>query len=158
MMQQLGFPDYTFTLKQDKGKTFILDPVRKKYVKLTPEEWVRQHIIKYLSESLNYPYSHMCIEKSLNVNKLSKRADILIYNEELAPALLVECKAPDITLTNRVFEQVSAYNIAFKVPWLLITNGITHYASHINYSTGKISHIDYIPEYNQLMSPFSGTT
>ena len=151
-MQKLSFPDYLFTLKHDKGKTFILDPVRKKYVKLTPEEWVRQHVITHLSEALKYPLSHMCIEKSLQINELSKRADILVYNKDFQPALIVECKAPGITLTNIVFEQVSRYNLAFRVPWLLITNGISHFAAHIDHMCQKISHVDYIPEYNQLSS------
>ncbi len=149
-MQDLSFPNYPFTLKHDKGKTFILDPVRKKYVMLTPEEWVRQHVIIHLNRALNYPFSHMCIEKSLCINNLSKRADILIYNSKMLPALLIECKAPDIPLTNAVFEQVARYNLAFKVPWLLITNGITHYAALIDHNNQSISHIDYIPEYKQL--------
>jgi type I site-specific restriction endonuclease len=150
MMPPLNFPPFAFTLKEDKGKKLILDPARKKWVALTPEEWVRQHLIRYLSEILGYPVSHMAVEKSLTVNQLTKRADILIYNKQTVPAMLIECKAPEVKLTNDTFAQVSAYNIRYKVPWLLISNGFTHHAAYVNFVKKEIQYLTAIPAYNSL--------
>jgi hypothetical protein len=152
-MQTLSFPLFHFTYRHDKGKTFILDPVRKKYVRLTPEEWVRQHVIRYLCEVLGYPMSHMAIEKGLTINTLSKRIDLLMYDRAFNPSLIVECKAPEVMMTNAVYEQASRYNLGFSVPWLFITNGISHHAAYINHQQKSITPLISLPRYDDLESP-----
>ncbi len=149
-MEPLNFPVFQFTLRQQEGKTYVLDPARRQYVRLTPEEWVRQHVIRYLMEFLNYPLSHMAVEKKLTIHQLTRRADLLVYDQHLNPSLLIECKAPDVPLTNSTFRQVSAYNIRFKVPWLMITNGKQHFAAYIHHHEKRIVWVDQVPEYGNL--------
>lgn len=150
MDKQLNFPEFSFDIRHDKGKTFIFDPVRKKQVRLTPEEWVRQNIVRYFAEALGYPYSHMVLEKGLKLNTCSKRADILIYDKVLKPSLLVECKSPEIKMTSDVFEQAARYNIIFKVPWLFVSNGIVHHTAYIDHLNKCVRHVDFIPTYSEL--------
>lgn len=144
---------FHFTYRHDKGKTFILDPVRKKYVRLIPEEWVRQHVIRYLAEVLGYPLSHMSIEKGLNINNLPKRIDLLMYDRAFNPSLIVECKAPEVMLTNAVYEQAARYNLGVRVPWLFITNGISHHAAYIEHQAKQIIPLISLPRYEELTSP-----
>jgi type I site-specific restriction endonuclease len=150
MLPKLSFPEYAFNIHRKDDKLFIFDPVRRKHVRLTPEEWVRQHWIRHLRSEYHMPFSHMSIEKSLKINNLAKRADILVYNRSLQPALLVECKAPEVELTNAVFEQASRYNLAFRVPWLLISNGNIHFVAFIDQDQKKTELINTIPEYDML--------
>lgn len=151
MFPTLNFPQYAFKIKKTENGYYVFDPVRKKLVKLTPEEWVRQHVIKFLSEDLQYPISHMVSEKSLSIHTLTKRADLLVYDQMMQPALLVECKAPGIKMTSKVFEQIAAYNLAFNVPWLFITNGLNHFFAHINHVSREVKNISFIPDYPQLV-------
>lgn len=152
MLRKLNLPEYRFDIRDDKGKMFIFDPVRKKEIRLTPEEWVRQNIIMYLSVELGYPFSHMVLEKSLKINQCAKRCDILVYDYNFDPALLVECKAPEVEVSTKVFEQVARYNIAFKVPYLVISNGTTHRAAFIDHVNKTVKHLDHIPAYPELAS------
>jgi type I site-specific restriction endonuclease len=152
-MPRLSFPDYNFSLVEKKGKMMIFDPARKRLVRLTPEEWVRQHMIRYLHDAYHYPISHMAVERSLVVNRMTKRADILIYDRDLKPSVLVECKAPEVPIRNETFVQVSAYNIACKVPWLMVTNGIIHYMAWVDHAEKKILFTPDIPHYQQLHLP-----
>jgi hypothetical protein len=150
MLPELDFPGYSFHINRQDDKLFIVDPVRKKSVRLTPEEWVRQHWIRHLNEAYGMPLSHMAVEMSLKLNKMSKRADLLVYNRLLKPALLVECKSPDVLLTNKVFEQASRYNLIFQVPWLLISNGLVHHAAFIDQAERTTLSFDDIPPYELL--------
>lgn len=151
MFRKLNFPEYRFDIRDDKGKMFIFDPVRKKEIRLTPEEWVRQNIIRYLSEELGYPLSHIVLEKSLKIHHCSKRCDILAYDQNLKPALLVECKSPEIKVSAKVFEQIARYNIAFLVPWLMVSNGLTHYAAFVDHVNKSVRHLEHIPAYSELV-------
>ena len=126
-MNQLNLPAYKPSLRKDRGKVYIFDIIRKKYVVLTPEEWVRQHFINYLIQELNYPKSLFRIEGSLSYNKLQKRSDILIYNREGKPWMLIECKSPTIKLTQRAFNQVAVYNMTIGAQYIAVTNGMVHY-------------------------------
>lgn len=122
---QLNFPDYPFKLRNTAGKNEIFDEVRKKWLVCTPEEWVRQHFIKWLITARYYPASSMAIEGGLKVNNLRKRTDILVYKNN-NPLLLVECKAPSVAISQTVFDQLFRYNLSVKAPLLAVTNGLTH--------------------------------
>jgi len=126
-MTRLNLPAVDFKVKKSDGKVWIFDGVRKKYVVLTPEEWVRQHFVNYLIEVHDYPRSLFRIEGSLTYNTLQKRSDILIYDRAGKPWLLIECKSPSIKLTQRAFNQVAIYNMTVGAPYVAVTNGMVHY-------------------------------
>lgn len=151
-MQALNLPTYLFNTKSENGRTFILDTIRKKYVLLTPEEWVRQHIIRYLSEEKKYPVSLMSVETGFTYNKLQRRTDVLIYGRSGNAIGIVECKAPSVKLTSSVFDQILRYNLNFNVPYLIITNGLQHYCCRLNFETMGYSFLKEIPEYELLIA------
>tara|TARA_B110000305_G_C19397728_1_gene618371 strand:- start:1060 stop:1479 length:420 start_codon:yes stop_codon:yes gene_type:complete len=134
-------------MKTEQGSRQIFDPVREKMVKLDPEEWVRQNLIQFLNKDKNYPISLMAVEKGLTVNKLSKRFDILCYNNDSKPLLLVECKAPSVKISQAAFDQISIYNLQFKVPFLLVSNGLEHYCCQLDYEKNSYSFLSEIPDY-----------
>jgi len=146
-MLRLNLPNYDFKMKTEQGSRQIFDPVRKKMVKLDPEEWVRQNLIQFLNKDKNYPISLMAVEKGLTVNKLSKRFDILCYNNDSKPLLLVECKAPSVKISQAAFDQISIYNLQFKVPFLLVSNGLEHYCCQLDYEKNSYSFLSEIPDY-----------
>lgn len=126
-MQKLNLPSYQFKLKSSENKQLIFDIIRKKYVILTPEEWVRQNFIHYLIYEKNYPISLISVEKQLTVNQLKKRFDILIYNTSGKPDIIIECKSPSIKISQNTFDQIARYNMVIDAPYLIVTNGLTHY-------------------------------
>ncbi|MBL4605293.1 MAG: type I restriction enzyme HsdR N-terminal domain-containing protein [Flavobacteriaceae bacterium] len=126
-MQQLNLPTYSFRLKSSENKTLIFDIVRKKYVVLTPEEWVRQHILHYLIEEKNYPLSLIAVERQLKINSLVKRTDIVVFNRDGKPEIIVECKAPYVPISQDTFDQIARYNLTLQANYLMVTNGLTHY-------------------------------
>jgi len=126
-MRKLNLPEIKVTLKKEQGKVWIFDMIRKKYIILTPEEWVRQHFIHYLIHELNYPRSLFRIEGSLAYNRLQKRSDILIFDRDGKPWMLIECKAADIRLSQKAFNQVAVYNMTVNAKYLAVTNGMVHY-------------------------------
>lgn len=132
----------------------IFDPVRKKYVKLTPEEWVRQNFIQYLIREGNYPPGLLGVEVMFRLNnKLKKRVDILVHNRKGEPVLIVECKAPVINIDDdKVRDQIGMYNMEYKVPYLVITNGMTHYAFRFDRELNKYEYMMVIPLYEDLLS------
>lgn len=146
-MLRLNLPNYDFKMKTEQGSRQIFDPVRKKMVKLDPEEWVRQNLIQFLNKDKNYPISLMAVEKGLTVNKLSKRFDILCYNNDSKPLLLVECKAPSVKISQAAFDQISIYNLQFKVPFLLVSNGLEHYCCQLDYEKNSYSFLSEMPDY-----------
>jgi len=123
---ELNFPTYNFKVKTIENTNYVFDIIRKRYVVLTPEEWVRQHLIWYLIHDKKYPSSLIAVEKGLIVNGLKKRFDLLVFDNTGKPKLLVECKSPEVQLSQLVFDQIAAYNIRFKVKNLLVTNGLRH--------------------------------
>ncbi len=147
MMQELNLPSYSFKLKQDKDKTYVFDAIRKKYVLLTPEEWVRQHIIQFVIQEKKYPASLVAVEIGLKYNQLQKRADVLVYNTSGKPLLLIECKAPEVKITQEVFHQIALYNMTYKVAYLLVTNGLEHYCCVMDYTNNTYQFLQDIPEY-----------
>jgi hypothetical protein len=126
-VNKLNLPAYDPSLKKEQGKVYIFDNIRKKYVVLTPEEWVRQHFINYLIQELKYPKSLFRIEGSISYNKLQKRSDILIYNRQGKPWMLIECKSPTIKLSQKAFNQVAVYNMTIGAEYVAVTNGMVHY-------------------------------
>jgi hypothetical protein len=148
-MHKLNFPEYKFKITKDGSTYFILDEIRKKRLVLTPEEWVRQHLIQYLINEKDFPKGLISLEAGLKINSLQKRYDILIYNKTRMPQVLVECKAPTIKINENVFQQILIYNAKIKAPFLLISNGINHYFLKKN-KEGKYSFLPDIPKYDDL--------
>ncbi|HVB02768.1 MAG TPA: type I restriction enzyme HsdR N-terminal domain-containing protein [Chitinophagaceae bacterium] len=122
-MISLQYPKINFQISRHQGKDFIFDPVRKKSVLLSPEEWVRQHIIHYLAIRKNYPMSLMSVEKQVNLGELKKRCDIVIYDRNAIPWMIIECKKMEVGLEERILDQVIRYNMALPVKYLVMTNG-----------------------------------
>jgi hypothetical protein len=146
-MQGLNLPTYSLKIKSEEGLEYVYDQFRKKYIRLTPEEWVRQNFALYLVNEKTYPASRLIIEKSLKVNNMIKRCDIIVYNDFGSPCLIVECKSPEIKIGQETFEQVSIYNIRFQVEFLIITNGIKHFCCRVDFETLNVHFIDEIPDY-----------
>jgi hypothetical protein len=149
-MEQLNLPRFDFKIMQKGDRSVIFDEVRRKYIALTPEEWVRQNFVRYLSEYKEFPASLMAVEKSMKVNGLTWRADIIVYDRTAVPKLIVECKAPSVSLTNTVFEQVARYNLPLKVNYLIVTNGLVHYCALLDHVHGSYQFLTEIPTFNLL--------
>jgi len=130
----------------------ILDTVRKRYVKLTPEEWVRQNFVQYLINEGKYPPGLLGIEMLLRLFKVKKRIDIMVHNRSGKPVMIVECKAPEIELNEKVFNQIVTYNMELKVPYIIVTNGITHLAGKLKPDKTGYDNLDFIPLYEDLLS------
>jgi hypothetical protein len=151
-LKQLNLPEYSFRIRGKEGSETIFDLLRKKYVKLTPEEWVRQNFVQYLIHEGKYPPGLIGIEVMSGFNKLRKRVDILVHNRAGGPVMIVECKAPDVKIDDTVFDQVVCYNMGFKVPYLVVTNGIDHYACKIDHEQNKYDFLLAIPLYADISS------
>ncbi|TXB66809.1 type I restriction enzyme HsdR N-terminal domain-containing protein [Vicingus serpentipes] len=149
-MLQLNLPSYPIKLKEEGGKQFIFDFIRKKYLVNTPEEWVRQNFIQFLLHDKKYPASLIAIEKGLKLNELQKRADAVVYDKNGSAIVLIEFKAPKIKITEATFEQISRYNVVFKVPYLIVSNGLNHYCCKIDFSKNSFEFIKEIPSYSEL--------
>lgn len=149
-MFPLNLPSIEPNIKKDGKKTLIFDTLRKRYIALTPEEWVRQHFTAYLIHHLHYPASLLANEMTINLNGMSRRCDTVVYNRELQPLVIIEYKAPTVTISQRTFEQANAYNQVLRVPYIIISNGINHYCCHIDYSEGRFEFLRDIPEYTKL--------
>ena len=128
----LNFPVYEFRIGKENGQLKIFDPARKKYVALTPEEWVRQHLIHYLNKDKNYPLGLMKVEKEFKYNKLSKRADIIVCDRNGKPLLMAECKSADVEITQSVFDQAMRYNLTMDVQLMILSNGINHFCFRLD--------------------------
>lgn len=138
------------TRTNKKGTIEVLDNIRKKYVILTPEENVRQQFINYLISVKKFPASLISIEKGLIINNLQKRFDAIAYNNNGKPIVLMEFKAPEVKLSQAVFEQISIYNINLKVKYLIVSNGLSHYCCKINYDKPEITFLEDIPSYDEI--------
>lgn len=147
-MIKLNLPDYSFKFKNKENKLYIFDIIRKKYVMLTPEEWVRQNFIFYLSEEKNYPKSLISIEKEFKINNLIKRSDILIFDKMGLPNIIVECKAPKIKITQDTFDQIARYNLKIQAKYLIVTNGLEHFFCKLDHENMKYDFLTEIPVYS----------
>ncbi|WGH76404.1 type I restriction enzyme HsdR N-terminal domain-containing protein [Tenacibaculum tangerinum] len=146
-MQELNLPSYTFKLKSNENKTLIFDNLRKKYVVLTPEEWVRQHFIHWLIKEKNYPVSLIAIEKQLVINNLKKRTDIVVFASSGHPNIIVECKAPQVKITQDTFDQIARYNLTLNANYLIVTNGLQHFFCRLDKEQETYVFLRDIPEY-----------
>jgi hypothetical protein len=151
-LKLLNLPEYSFKIRGKEGEEMILDLLRRKFVKLTPEEWVRQNFIQYLINEGKYPLGLMGIEMQHRYNKLKKRTDILVHDRSGKPVMIVECKAPEILLEENVFEQIVTYNIKLRVPYLVVTNGLHHWACKFNSDFTDWEYLLVIPLYDELIS------
>ena len=128
----------------------VLDVLRRRFVALTPEEWVRQNFIHYLIEKLHYPKGLLANEVSLKVGQKKLRADSVLYDRQLHPRMIMEYKAPNVPISRKVFEQISAYNLLLRVDYLVVTNGLSHYCCRMDYTSKKFVFLEHIPEYENL--------
>ena len=152
-MINIQFPPPDFRIQATDGQEMIFDPFRKKYVVLTPEEWVRQNFLNYLVKNLEYPGALMSIEKEMNLGELRKRCDIVIYSREAAPWMIVECKEMGIPLGMPVLEQIVRYNMALPVPYLVITNGSNTWCCKLNAEEGNWEFETALPAYPAVAKP-----
>ena len=146
-MPQLNLPKVALKTKSVEGTIQVFDVIRKKYFVLTPEEWVRQHFIHYLNNEKNYPMGLMGVEKMVKYNALKTRADIVLYTTEGKAKMIVECKAPNVKITQDTFNQIAKYNSQLKVKYLVVTNGMKHYCCKMEYNTNEIKFLEEIPTY-----------
>lgn len=151
-LKELNLPSYSFKISVETGSELIFDQIRRKYVRLTPEEWVRQNFARYLIGVGKYPPGLIGIEVMFSMNSLKKRIDILIHDRSGQPVMIVECKAPDIQLNDKVFDQIVTYNMEYKVPYIIVTNGLDHYACKIDHENKKYEFLLVIPQYEDLIN------
>ena len=145
---QLNLLDYQSELKikKEDGKRYLFDPIRKTYLVLTPEEMVRQLLIQYLLAERNISKNRLALERALKVNTMTRRWDLMVYRQDMTPWLLVECKAPEVKITQSVFEQISAYNLTLRVPYLLVTNGMDTYCCEMDYEGETFKFLEAVPD------------
>jgi len=148
-MQQLHFPSYSFRFKNSENKVSIFDEIRKKFIILTPEEWVRQHVVRFLLEEKKYPKSLINVEKVLTINGLRKRYDIVVFNPDGSIFVLVECKAPEIKTSQATFDQIARYNMTLKAEYLMVTNGHNHYFCQMDFENEKYDFLAALPDYEK---------
>lgn len=147
-MQKLNFPTYSFRFKNSENKISIFDEIRKKFVILQPEEWVRQHCVHYLMTEKKYPKSLINVEKELIINDLKKRYDIVVFNPDGSIHLIVECKSTKININQDTFDQIARYNLSVNATFLMVTNGINHYYCQMDFKKEAYSFLKDIPNYN----------
>ncbi len=150
-MYQLNLPPFNVKVKKIDDKLMVFDGLRRKYVSLTPEEWVRQHFVNYLITEKKFPPNLIANEMQINLNGLMKRCDTVVYNSHLTPLVIVEYKAPEVKITQQVFEQVVRYNIVLRVRYLIVSNGINHYCCLMDYENQTFSYLKFIPNFTELL-------
>jgi hypothetical protein len=146
-MKQLQFPTYSFRFKNSENKVSIFDEIRKKFIIITPEEWVRQHVVQFLLQDKKYPKSHINVEKLLKINNLTKRYDIVVFKPDGNITLLVECEAPEVKITQSTFDQIARYNMTLNADYLMVTNGLNHYFCKMDYEKEQYDFLQELPEY-----------
>ncbi|SFA93492.1 Type I restriction enzyme R protein N terminus (HSDR_N) [Flavobacterium swingsii] len=146
-MQKLNFPTYTFRFKNSENKVSIFDEIRKKFVILTPEEWVRQNVVRFLLEEKKYPKSYINVEKLIKINDLSKRYDIVVFQPNGKIFLLIECKAPEVPISQNTFDQIARYNMVLEAEYLMVTNGLNHYFCQMDFENEKYLFLKELPEF-----------
>lgn len=147
-MQALNLPKTDLKIITRDGKQQVFDILRRKYVALTPEEWVRQHFINYLIQHKGYPAECIGNEISITLNGTKKRCDSVVYGQNAQPAMILEYKSPQVEISQQVFEQISRYNIKLRVKWLVVSNGLRHYCCWLNYESGTSQFVEDIPPYS----------
>lgn len=146
----LNLPSFDISIAQRNGRPTVFDPLRHRFVALTPEEWVRQHFVNYLVQHLHYPAGLMANEVELTVGDKHLRCDTLLYNKDMQPQMIIEYKAPHIALSQKVFDQITAYNLLLHVDYLVVSNGMEHLCCQMDYDNRRYVFLHDIPDYNQL--------
>ena len=151
-MYELNLPKYGIKIKNDKGHQSIFDVLRRKYVALTPEEWVRQHFVHFLIEHKGYPKTLMANEIQLAIGNKKLRCDSVLYDRTLKPRMIIEHKAPTVNITQKVFDQITIYNMLLHVDYLAVSNGIKHYCCRMDYANQNYLFLEDIPDYQNLLT------
>lgn len=151
-MTRLNLPPFEIKLRGTKAQPQIFDILRKKYIALTPEEWVRQHFVHFLVEHKGYPAALMANEIQLKVGEKTLRVDSVLYSRDLKPRMIIEYKAPHIPITQKVFDQISIYNMLLHVDYLVVSNGLQHYICKMDYNDKKYLFLEDIPDYEELLT------
>ena len=151
-MYELNLPKYGIKIKNDKGHQSIFDVLRRKYVALTPEEWVRQHFVHFLIEHKGYPKALMANEIQLAIGNKKLRCDSVLYDRTLKPRMIIEYKAPTVSITQKVFDQITIYNMLLHVDYLVVSNGIKHYCCQMDYNNQKYLFLEDIPDYQEIIT------
>lgn len=146
-MIKLNLPEFQFRFKNSANKTYIFDEIRKKFVLVTPEEWVRQNFIQFLIQVKNYPPSLMAVEKKVDINNQPQRFDLLVYSRKGKPWLMAEFKSPEIKISQQAFDQVVRYNMALKADFVLVSNGLQHYFCQMNYEKNNYTYLKEVPDF-----------
>ena len=152
-MQKLNLPEYSFKIKTSEGKSFIFDSFRKKYVRLTPEEWVRQNFIMFLVDDKKYSPALITVEAAVKVNGNPQRADLVVFDRKGNRALVAEFKAPEVKISQQTFDQIVRYNMQLKVKFLIVSNGMEHYCCSINYVENSYAFLQDIPDFAAVILP-----
>ena len=147
---QLNLPSYAFRTFQKEGKSLIFDALRHRWVKLTPEEWVRQNFVRYLVEEKHFPASLISVERSLRFNRQDFRVDAVVFSTAGRPLLVIECKAPEVAVSQKVFDQIVRYNVEFQVDFLIVTNGLSHYCCKLDKQNQSYDFLREIPDYREI--------
>ncbi|MFZ5431081.1 MAG: type I restriction enzyme HsdR N-terminal domain-containing protein [Bacteroidota bacterium] len=149
-IHKLNLPEFEFRTENRNGLLFIFDEFRGKWIRLTPEEWVRQNFIRYLTEHKGFPGPLIALEKRVDINGLSQRFDLLVYNRRGAPLLVAEFKSPAIRVSQLAFDQAVRYNSELKAPYVVVSNGLAHYVCHIDFTEGKAVYLSEVPDFAGL--------
>lgn len=149
-MKTLNLPPIEARVSKKDGKTYIFDAFRRKEVALTPEEWVRQHFVHFLVSAKGYPSERIANEVCIQLNTVSKRCDTVVYDDYLHPLVIVEYKAPGVAITEAVFDQIARYNAVLHVPYLIVSNGLSHYCCNMDYQTMQCGFLKEIPAYSDI--------
>ncbi len=149
-MQRLNLPEFEFVYQQVGEIRTIFDPIRKRYVRLTPEEWVRQHLVQYLIQDRGFPQSLIAIERGFAFQGMQRRADVVVYDRSGKPVLMAECKSPDVSIKQAAFDQIARYNTVVQARYLLVTNGLVHYCALIDRERQVYTFMQELPRYEEL--------
>lgn len=150
-MQKLNFPSYTFRFKNSENKVSIFDEIRKKFMLMTPEEWVRQNVVRFLLEEKKYPKSYINVEKIIKINGLTKRYDIVVFQPNGKIFLLIECKAPEVPISQNTFDQIARYNMVLEAEFLMVTNGLNHYFCKMDYEKEQYHFLTALPDFTKVI-------
>ncbi len=152
MFPPINLPYYHFRIKQINSKWYIFDEIREQYVRLTPEEWVRQHFIMYLIRYKNYPKGLISVEYAISINKNTRRSDIVVFSKNGKILCIIECKSYEHKIDQKVFDQIFIYNMPLKVSYLMITNGMEYFCCKIHFHPEPyLEYLNEIPDYKMLI-------
>jgi type I site-specific restriction endonuclease len=147
---ELNLPQFTFRIKEISGKKVIFDLFRRRWVALTPEEWVRQNFARYLTEIKHFPASLVAVERSIKINQRDFRSDIVLFSKSGNPLAVVECKSPEVKISQEVFDQIARYNLDLRVDYLIVTNGLSHYCCRFDPQQLTYTFLPEIPDYKEI--------